>query len=625
MAATSLVPALLIIVALGEPLFDLPSPPSLTRSCLGDLDLSHCLKSPNLSTIIMAEAKSHPIPCGYLPQPEVVQDNALNVVPRPEPKVVTITDTDDENDGNDGQDLGLTHENLDSGKDNELRGDVNENDNELSDAANGEQPEVDEVRGAVNGEQPEVNEVRGAAVNEEATDVREAVVNEEAVEVPEAATINEVQPEVNEVRWATINEEAAVMRDAAVNEQAAEVLEAATINEVQPEVNEGQVYEEKSEVREAAMNEEEVEVRVTGTEEEDSGEDEDGDQYEHDSSGEQSTEGSNELDSNFCEQSIEGSDDDNLYDGNVVTSSEEAQIDYGNSDELHSLSSEDDETQQRTRNKMKKPKYPEFVKVNEKDDPVFKLGMKFGSVEDLKKAIRQHAILNGGTSQSKGKEKIGHTLSSKGKGMKQGNNKSSQGQDSHSIRKGKRVQEEGTNNNGKGMRQGNNKSSQGLEGLKLINISLHCLKILNNKLHCLNNTLQSISSPCQCLNNSLSRVHCPVEAVAASRRRKTIANLNTIGNFSFKNIKMHKHKKIKFEDLIVMLRIEEDTRQSVKKAEKYNLEAKIHQVDVKTVFLNGDLNEEISMEQPEEFIALDQKRKVCKLVKSLYGLKQAPK
>ncbi|KAK3001844.1 hypothetical protein RJ639_020588 [Escallonia herrerae] len=340
----------------------------------------------------------HPIPCGYLPQPEVVQDNALNVVPRPEPKVVTITDTDDENDGNDGQDLGLTHENLDSGKDNELRGDVNENDNELSDAVNGEKPEVDEVRGAINGEQPEVNEVRGAHVNEEAADMREAVVNEEAVDVPEATTVNEVQPEVNEVKGAAVNEEAAVVKDDAVNEEAAEVLEAATVNEVQLEVNEGQAYEEKSEVREAAMNEEEVEVRVTGTEEEDSGEngdDEDGDQNEHDSSGEHSTEGSDELDSNFCEQNIEGSDNDNLYDGNVVTSSEEAQTDYDNSDELRSLSSEDDETQQRTRNKMKKPKYPEFVKVNEKDDPVFKLGMKFGSVEDLKKAIRQHAILNG--------------------------------------------------------------------------------------------------------------------------------------------------------------------------------------------------------------------------------------
>ena len=55
----------------------------------------------------------------------------------------------------------------------------------------------------------------------------------------------------------------------------------------------------------------------------------------------------------------------------------------------------------------------------------------------------------------------------------------------------------------------------------------------------------------------------------------------------------------------------------------YNLE--IHQMDVKTAFLDGDLNEEIYIEQPEGFIVPGQERKVCKLVKSLYGLKQAPK
>ena len=52
---------------------------------------------------------------------------------------------------------------------------------------------------------------------------------------------------------------------------------------------------------------------------------------------------------------------------------------------------------------------------------------------------------------------------------------------------------------------------------------------------------------------------------------------------------------------------------------------KIHQMDVKTAFLNGELEEEIYMEQPEGFIVLGKAKKVCRLVKSLYGLKQSPK
>jgi len=51
----------------------------------------------------------------------------------------------------------------------------------------------------------------------------------------------------------------------------------------------------------------------------------------------------------------------------------------------------------------------------------------------------------------------------------------------------------------------------------------------------------------------------------------------------------------------------------------------VHQMDVKTAFLNGDLDEEIYMEQPEGFVLPGNEKKVCKLIKSLYGLKQAPK
>ena len=51
----------------------------------------------------------------------------------------------------------------------------------------------------------------------------------------------------------------------------------------------------------------------------------------------------------------------------------------------------------------------------------------------------------------------------------------------------------------------------------------------------------------------------------------------------------------------------------------------VHQMDVTTAFLNGELKEEVYMDQPEGFQVRGKENYVCKLRRSLYGLKQAPR
>lgn len=67
----------------------------------------------------------------------------------------------------------------------------------------------------------------------------------------------------------------------------------------------------------------------------------------------------------------------------------------------------------------------------------------------------------------------------------------------------------------------------------------------------------------------------------------------------------------------------ESVRTVIALAAQYDL--KLHQMDVTSAFLNGNLNEDIYMKQPECFVSRGGEDLVCKLNKSIYGLKQSPR
>jgi hypothetical protein len=51
----------------------------------------------------------------------------------------------------------------------------------------------------------------------------------------------------------------------------------------------------------------------------------------------------------------------------------------------------------------------------------------------------------------------------------------------------------------------------------------------------------------------------------------------------------------------------------------------VHHLDIKSVFLNGDLKEEVYVHQSLEFAIPDKEGNVLRLCKALYGLRQAPR
>ncbi|KAL0433651.1 UNVERIFIED_CONTAM: putative mitochondrial protein [Sesamum latifolium] len=78
---------------------------------------------------------------------------------------------------------------------------------------------------------------------------------------------------------------------------------------------------------------------------------------------------------------------------------------------------------------------------------------------------------------------------------------------------------------------------------------------------------------------------------------------------------------VNFEDTYSPVAMAKSIRILLAIAAWYDYE--IWQMDVKTAFLNGFVEEEIFMDQPEGFTAVGEEQKVCHLQRSIYGLKQA--
>ena len=78
---------------------------------------------------------------------------------------------------------------------------------------------------------------------------------------------------------------------------------------------------------------------------------------------------------------------------------------------------------------------------------------------------------------------------------------------------------------------------------------------------------------------------------------------------------------IDYKETLSMVSSKDSFRTIIALVVHFNLE--LHHMDVKTAFLNGDIDETIYMVRPESFVSRDTKMMVCKLKKFIYGLKQA--
>ncbi|KAM2227380.1 hypothetical protein ACFXTI_014190 [Malus domestica] len=81
------------------------------------------------------------------------------------------------------------------------------------------------------------------------------------------------------------------------------------------------------------------------------------------------------------------------------------------------------------------------------------------------------------------------------------------------------------------------------------------------------------------------------------------------------------HREVDYNDTFSPVSSKDSMRIIMALVAHFDLE--LHQMDMKTAFLNGELQENIYMLQPPGFVEKGKENKVCKLNKSIYRLKQA--
>jgi hypothetical protein len=80
---------------------------------------------------------------------------------------------------------------------------------------------------------------------------------------------------------------------------------------------------------------------------------------------------------------------------------------------------------------------------------------------------------------------------------------------------------------------------------------------------------------------------------------------------------------VDFEDVFAPIARMDSVRLLIALAAHHSWE--VHHMDVKSAFLNGDLLEEVYVQQPPGYVKTEEEGKVLRLRKALYGLRQAPR